>query len=234
MKLAIMQPYCLPYIGYFQLVNAVDKFIFYDDVNFIKQGWINRNRILNNGGALLFSIPVEKVSSFRKINETKINTTAFGTWSQKFLKTVGQTYRKAPYYPVIHPLISNLLSGRYESISELAVRSVEEVMEYVGIRTEVVRTSVRYGNAHLKGQERVIDICRKEEASVYINPIGGVDLYEKEAFRGYGVELFYLRTNPITYPQFGSQFVPWLSIIDVLMFNSPASIGEMLNAYSLI
>lgn len=93
MKIAIMQPYIFPYIGYFQLINAVDKFIIYDDVNYIKQGWINRNKILLNNEDYLFTFPLKNASSYKKINEIELSENLYSKWKIKFFKTL-EVYKK--------------------------------------------------------------------------------------------------------------------------------------------
>ena len=185
MKIAIMQPYVFPYVGYFQLINAVDIFVFYDDVNFIKQGWINRNNILVNGQPFLFTIPLKKPSSFVKINEVMINEKMRGQWQKKFLLTLQQNYKKAPFFEEGFSIVENIFASSIDeiSISKLAIKSVLEVCNYLDIDTKIISSSTIYENKDLSGKERVIDICKKENSLHYINPIGGQELYEQSYFR---------------------------------------------------
>src|SRR5690554_5438915 len=127
MRIAVMQPYLFPYIGYFQLIQAVDKFVFYDDVNFIKKGWINRNRILINNKDLSFSVPLNKVSQNKTINETFLNLDTFEEWKEKFIKTIGQNYKKAPYFDGVSEVINNILNTKCNTISDLAIESVNTI-----------------------------------------------------------------------------------------------------------
>src|SRR5690606_26985644 len=159
MKLAIMQPYIFPYIGYFQLISAVDKFVFYDDVNFIKQGWVNRNRILVNGTDYLFSVPLMKQSSFVKIEDTLINHAEYPHWKKKFLKTLSQAYRKAPLFKSVYPLVESILKQEVDSIATLAKNSILKTCQYLNLHCEWETSSSIYKNEHLKGQNRVLDIC---------------------------------------------------------------------------
>jgi hypothetical protein len=232
MKLGIMQPYIFPYIGYFQLINVVDKFVIYDDVNFINKGWINRNRILNNGKDNLFTIPLKEASQNKLINEIDINWDI--AWKSKFLKTLEQCYKKAPFYSEILPIIEQTLSIDNEPVSKVIEHNLKLICDYLGIKTEIVSSSVIYQNTHLKAQERILDICLQEKVSQYINPIGGLELYDKDFFETKGVQLNFVKSNPIEYPQFKNEFVPWLSMIDVLMFNSKEKIKEFLDNYELI
>ena len=235
MKLAIMQPYLFPYIGYFQLVAAVDKFVIYDDVNFIKGGWINRNNVLINKKSNLFTVPLDKSSSYTLINETKINLKFYNIWKVKFLRSLEQSYKKAPYFTEVYNLIENVLQiNENDSIGELAVNSIKSVSEYLQLQTEICETSEIYKNKAISGQERVLDICRIEKASQYINPIGGIDLYSKDSFKEKSVVLNFIKSKPITYSQFDNDFSPWLSIIDVLMFNSVREVNKMINQYELV
>jgi hypothetical protein len=234
MKIAIMQPYIFPYIGYFQLIHAVDKFVIYDDVSFIKQGWINRNRILSNDSELLFSIPLEQISSYRRICETKINGSSYARWHSKFLRTIEQSYKKAPNFMVVYPMIRSVFSGEYEFIHQLCIESIITVTNYLEIDTEIIMTSRRYNNSYLRAQDRVIDICMKENASIYINLFGGISLYNQYDFRTANLHLLFLKSRPATYLQLRTDFVPRLSIIDVMMFNKPQVIRRMLDEYELL
>src|SRR5689334_464160 len=146
MKLGIMQPYIFPYIGYFQLVNSVERFVLYDDVAFIKQGWINRNQILLNGESHMFTVPIKNASSFTTIAQTKINGNLYEGWRNKFLKTMQQAYAKAPYYADVCNLVSNVFNAKCETISELAARSIVDTCIYLGVNTEFVLTATGYGN----------------------------------------------------------------------------------------
>jgi hypothetical protein len=229
-KLGIMQPYLFPYIGYFQLMHAVDRFVVYDDVTFIKQGWINRNRILINGEASFFSVPIKHASSFTSIRDTRIDDDAqHRRWVAKLLKTFDNAYRRAPEFPHVFPMVEAVLARAATHVAELAVDSLRVVADYLDIRTPWVETSTIYGNSDLKGEDRVLDICRVEQASAYINPAGGVELYSRERFAAEGVALGFLKPRPIEYSQFKGPFVPWLSIVDVLMFNSRSSCQELLD-----
>jgi hypothetical protein len=232
MTIAIMQPYIFPYIGYFQLINAVDKFIIYDDVNFINKGWINRNNILVSGQPHLFTVPLKDASQNKLIREVAV---AQGEpWQKKFLKTVRQSYQKAPYYEKVFVLIEEIVNLEVKTIHELAHSALKITCAFMEIGTEIIPSSTRYNNTHLKGQERILDICRQENASHYINPIGGMELYDKGRFENEGRRLSFIKSVASPYPQFKNAFVPWLSIIDILMFNNQENINKHLKAYELI
>lgn len=232
MTLGIMQPYAFPYIGYFQLINAVDKFVILDDVNFINKGWINRNNVLVSGKANIFTIPLKDTSQNKLINE--IDIAADGKWETKLLKTLALNYRKAPMFDKAFPVIEETVNSGTGSIAAFNYRATMSIMQYLEIKTEVVPSSSVYQNRHLKGQERIIDICMAEQATVYINPIGGMDIYTREDFSKKNLDLHFIRSGDIRYDQFKNEFVPWLSIIDVMMFNQPEKINELLNQYELI
>jgi WbqC-like protein family len=231
-KLAIMQPYLFPYIGYFQLINAVDKFVAYDDVAFIKQGWINRNNILVNGSPFLFTIPVKNISSYSLICETEVSYDI--DWRSKLFKTIQESYRKAPYFKTAFQIIENTFATEERYISRIATKSILEIVRYLGLKTDLKESSASYLNSGLSSQERVIDICRKELASQYINPIGGKELYSKDIFSSQGIQLNFIKARSIKYKQFNNSFVSSLSTIDILMFNSPSEINIMLQAYELL
>jgi len=234
MKIAVMQPYLFPYIGYFQLIHAVDKFVVYDDVNFIKQGWINRNQFLVNGKKSMFTVPLQGASSFKKIRDIAINKAQYGRWLDKFFKTIELSYGKAPFYKNIYPLLQRVLGEDYATISGFAFASIKSASDYIGINTEFVKSSTVYGNDHLKGEERVIDICKREGASEYINLSGGMSIYSKENFANQGIKLSFIKSKQVSYRQISGEFVPDLSVIDPLMFNDPQGMRNILEGYDLM
>lgn len=232
MNLAIMQPYIFPYIGYFQLLNAVDKWVIYDDVNFIKKGWINRNYILINDRPSLYTIPLKNGSQNELINNVFISYNE--AWRQKLLKKIEFSYKKAPFYATIYPLLEEVLSSKPTLIKDLNYLSLIRIAAYLDIDTEIIESSSIYGNRHLKGQDRIIDICKQNKCKTYINPSGGKKLYKNKVFLENKIDLFFHYPNAIIYNQYSKQeFVPWLSIIDVLMFNSVEEISRMLQDYKL-
>lgn len=232
MSIAIMQPYVFPYIGYFQLVNAVRKFIFLDDVMFIKGGWINRNNILVNRQVYQFTIPLEKVSQNVPINETRLYNQ--GQWKTKLLRTIEQAYCRAPMFEPVFTLIKSVFESQSEFISDLAHNSVIHTSRYLEIDVDFINSSAIYNNYDLKAEARIIDICLREHAKIYINPIGGRSLYNSNNFEQHGIDLQFLNPRHLKYSQFGSAFYPSLSIIDVLMFNTKEKCCEYLEHYELI
>ncbi|NNM68550.1 MAG: WbqC family protein [Gallionella sp.] len=230
--IAIMQPYFLPYIGYFQLMAAVDKFVIFDDVNFINRGWINRNRLLLNDVAHTFTVPLHNASQNKLICEIELCDDQ--GWRKKFLRTIQHAYGKAPRYAQVSTLLGNLVNYPTIRLDEFLLNSLREVVSYLSLEVEIVATSRIYQNTNLKGHERILDICRREQADVYINPIGGLDLYDDSSFSKQNLALHFLRSRPISYPQGQAAHLPWLSIIDVLMFNKPASVRHLLTEVDLI
>lgn len=224
-----MQPYFFPYIGYFQLINAVDEFVVYDDVSFIKQGWITKNSILVDKKKYNLILQVEGASSFKKIKEITL-----GKKNKKLIKTIEQEYKKAPYFSVVFPIIQEILSTNENNLSKFLIFSLREIANYLQINT-VFRISAEIDkNNELKGQEKVIAICKQLKATNYINPIGGQKLYSKEIFNKNKIILSFIKTEPIEYKQLGNEFIPWLSIIDVIMFNSVEETKLLLNKYELV
>ncbi|MGM9510874.1 WbqC family protein [Larkinella sp. GY13] len=232
MTIAIMQPYFLPYIGYLQLMNEVDKFIFYDDVAFINRGWVNRNRILVNGKDFMLTVPLKDASQNKRIADIHLSDDP--KWRQKLLQTLGQSYRKAPFYKTVFPLLEKIVNLEVRTIAELVRDGFPLLNDYLGIDTELVPSSDQYNNSELRGQERILDICLQEKATRYINPIGGMELYDRQRFADAGIELFFIQSKRVEYPQFQNEFIPWLSIADVLMFNDVPTVQEMLKEFELI
>ncbi|MFS2015445.1 WbqC family protein [Massilia sp. CT11-108] len=225
MNLAIMQPYFFPYIGYFQLIAAADKFVFYDDVNFIKNGWINRNRLVLAGTTRYITVPLAGASPFLKINQ--INLQDGEGWRRKLLESLRHSYSKAPYFDDVSALVQEVLVAN-EKISEVAKASLTAVCRHLGLEREFVSSSSIYGNDALSGQARVLDICSKEGATAYYNLPGGKDLYSEQDFARQNISLHFIQPRIEPYPQFTEQFQPGMSIIDVLMFNDRAKAKAMI------
>jgi len=230
MKIAIMQPYFFPNLGYIQLVNMVDKFVFYDDVNFKKSGWVARNRIISRTNPYqYFGIQLNGASQNKLINEITI-----GNDSIKKLKTIKHIYSKAPFYNDVYPLIEECLNSPVSSIAEMAAKSVVLVADYLGIETEFEFGSKRHARSKTLGKvERLISICKKENATSYYNLSGGVGLYSQEFFKEFGIELKFIESKEVSYNQFEKEFIDNLSIIDVLMFNSVKNTRKLLDFIKL-
>jgi hypothetical protein len=229
MKLAIMQPYFLPYIGYWQLIHAVDKFVLYDDVNYIKGGWINRNNILANGKKQRFTIRLDDSSSFKLIKEIGILDDFI-----KFQKTIQMNYHKAPYFDAVMRIIAEIIGFDKSDTGKFIYNSVRVIADYLGITTELLLSSDLDKDNSLKAQDKVIDICKKLGASEYYNAIGGTDLYSVDVFGENGIDLKFIQTRFTPYTQFKNEFVAGLSILDIMMFNDAETIQKMLGEYSLV
>lgn len=229
MKLAIMQPYLFAYIGYFQLIHSVDKFVIYDDVNFIKQGWINRNRILLNDKDSFLTLQLFGVSSFKLINQIEV-----GNNQKVLLKKIEHAYKEAPYFKEVFPLLETILLNQEKKLDKFVEYSLCLINKYLNISTEIIISSALVKKNELKNQEKVIHICELLNAKTYINAIGGKELYQKDKFLGKGIDLVFIKTKEITYKQFNNKFVPNLSIVDIMMFNSKEEIQNMLKEYELI
>ena len=232
LKIGIMQPYFFPYIGYWQLINLVDKYVIFDDVNYIKRGWINRNRILMNGDAVLFNVPLLGVSQNKLINQIEVNNDK--KLLMKNLKTIELAYRKAPYFEDVYPLVERILENEASNIADYNAYSIKYISEYLDIKTELVTSSKLSKDNSLKSQNKILEICELLGATEYYNAIGGQELYSKDAFANKKIQLRFLKTNDIRYQQFKNDFVSNLSIIDVMMFNSVSTIKEFLLNYTLV
>lgn len=229
MKLGIMQPYFLPYIGYWQLMNAVDTYVIYDDVNYIKGGWINRNRLLLNGQPFLFTIPLAAMSPYKKINEI-----AMLPPPDKLLKCIQQAYLKAPFFASVYPLVETVVRFDSKNLAEFLIYSIQAVAGHIGIKTTFLISSELNIGPQLSGQDRVLSMCEQLGATEYYNAIGGQELYSQQAFNDRGVKLSFLKSNTVEYRQFHNEFIPNLSILDVMMFNSREKTNSFLNAFSTV
>lgn len=227
MTVAIMQPYFFPYLGYFQLVKAADEFIFLDNVNFIRKGWIHRNQLLVNGEPYLFTIPLTGASQNRLIQD--IELADYHSWRSKFLKTVELAYKQAPFYQETMELVYDALKTDFRTISKLAASSIEMVSGALGLKTVFSFASSLSGPGSIGAEKRIIDLCLGKKAATYINPANGRHLYDEKAFEKAGIEIMFHRMNSVSYTQSEkSGFIPNLSIIDVMMFNSRETILKQL------
>ena len=231
MKLAIMQPYFFPYIGYFQLIAAVDTFIVYDNIKYTKKGWINRNRMLQNGKDVIFSLPLKGASDALTICEREL---AVDFKCDKLLNQIKGAYRSAPYFKQCIPLVEQIVRYDERNLFRFLHHSIISTCNYLGIETKIQISSLEDIDHSLKSQDRVLALCKVTGANIYVNPIGGMELYSKADFLEKGVDLKFIKSKLLEYSQFGGDFVPWLSIVDVLMFNPLQDVQNVLGKYELI
>lgn len=229
MRVSVMQPYAFPYIGYFQLIRDVDVFVVFNDVNFRKRSWINRNRILLNNDAYLFTLNLCEASSSKRINEI-----AIGDNQKILLRTFRQAYSRAPYFEQVMPLLETLLLYPESRLDLYLMHQLETLARYLGMHTRFILSSDVEKDPSLKGQDKILAICDALGADSYTNAIGGQHLYSEENFASQGIDLKFIKSHDIHYRQFGGEFISWLSIIDVLMFNSVMDTRRYLDAYELI
>jgi len=233
MKLAIMQPYFFPYIGYFQLINTVDKFVIYDNIKYTKKGWINRNRYLLNDKDYLFSLPLKKDSDFLQIKDRYL-ADSYNQVKTKILAKIKEAYLKSPFFKTVFPLIAKCFNFEDKNLFNFIYYSIQKICEYINITTPLIISSSIKANHQLKSQDRVISICKALNADHYINSPGGKHLYDQNTFLSEGIELSFLQPIITPYNQGIQEFIPNLSILDILMWNSPEDVLKMVNQYTLV
>ena len=229
MKLGIMQPYFMPYIGYWQLMAAVDTYVVYDDVNYIKGGWVSRNNILLNGQKHMFTITLNGASPNKLFNEITIKDDF-----KKFSRLIESAYRKAPYYAEVTALLDKIYNYEDKSLGAFMMHSFQVVLDYLEIDTKLLLSSTIEKDNDLRGKDKVKHICHLLGADTYYNAIGGQELYDKNDFKADGIDLHFVKTELSPYPQLKNEFVPGLSMIDVLMFNHPIEVKQLLTNYKLV
>jgi hypothetical protein len=230
MKIGIMQPYFMPYIGYWQLLAAVDAFVVYDNIQYTKKGWINRNRFLQNGTDSRFTVSVKKDSEYVDVVKRVV---ADNFDRDKLLNQLEASYRRAPYFKIVFPVIISIIMGGQRNLFDYIHHSIRVTAEFLRIKTPIIISSTIACDHSLRSESRVIAICKALGATTYINPIGGQALYSPATFTMHGIALNFLKTRPICYPQYAAPFVANLSIIDVMMFNSTESIRVLLGEFDL-
>jgi hypothetical protein len=224
-----MQPYFFPYLGYFQLIDAVDAFVVYDDVNYRKGGWINRNYILGANGKLRLTLSLQQASSNKRINETFLAGS-----TEKLLRTIRQQYEKAPNFASVYPLVEVVLRQKERNLARFVETGLRLVCDYLGKRPEWYLSSRLGKNDRLRGQEKVLAICELIGVTHYINLPGGKALYDADTFEKKGIQLLFIEPKPVSYRQFNDQFVPDLSILDVMMFNDQQRCRSLIREYDLV
>ena len=227
-----MQPYFLPYIGYFQLLNTVDKFVLYDNIQYSKKGWINRNRFLLNEKDKMLTLSLEKDSDYLEIHERKVSK-LFD--KKKMLNQIFNSYKKSPYFEQVFPLATSIINFEEYNLFKYLYNSLVKISTYLEIEySKMVFSSSININHSLKSEDKVLAICKELGASEYYNPPGGIDLYNGKTFSKNRIKLKFIQSKPVIYRQFKNEFIPMLSIIDVMMFNKPDLIKKYLNYYELI
>ena len=222
----------MPYIGYFQLIGAVDVFVVYDNIKYTKKGWINRNRFLRNGADAMFSLPLKKDSDFLNVGEREL---AEDFSRDNFFNQLRGAYARAPHFAETYPMLEQIVRFEDRNLFRFIHHSIVCICQHLDIHTEIRISSHIPVDHKLKSQDKVIALCQALGAETYINPIGGLDLYGKEVFNASDIELKFIKSKPFEYMQFGKDFVPWLSIVDVLMFNSLDAVREGVSSnYELI
>jgi WbqC-like protein family len=232
MTIAVMQPYIFPYLGYFHLMEAVDEFVQFDDVQFIARGWINRNQLLVNGAPHVFTIPTKKAPQKTSIN--KIELSDFEKFREKFRRTLEMSYRHAPYFSETMPIVDEVLEGQPRLVVELVERGLAVLKSRLGLRARIRRSSEFAIDPELAGTERILQICDKLNARTYVNAIGGRELYDSNDFASRGIALQFVDSQFREYPQGSNRpFIPHLSILDVLMFNGIQGTKPLLADFQL-
>ena len=218
-SIAIMQPYFFPYGGYFSLASASDTFVFFDDVNFIKKGWINRNTLRDDVNII---VPLKKASINKKINETEVSNEK--NWRKKILNSLTHCYRKAPYFDNIYSLVESVIEPEYQSIAGMAMESIITSSEYIGLTCKwEISSKCSPQTANLKGGQRLQAIAKENESSLYYNPIGGINLYSKEEFHENNIQLKFIENKAMKK----------ISIIDYMMQLPPSTIKNMIHEYNI-
>ena len=232
MKLGIMQPYAFPYLGYFQLINAVDLFVLYDDVAFEKQGWINRNALGARQGRQNFTLPVHKPRLGQPISEMRLSEPKIN--QRKLLRTIDVLYRRAPHYEQVMPVLKSAIVHDDENLARYLRHSLDVVTAYLGISTPLVRSSERHRQIALKGQERVIESAvPKAHRSTSTPKAEGSSMTTLNFVATASTCAFSCMSHALT-ARIARSFVPRLSIIDVMMFNNRQEIARLLTDYRLV
>ena len=227
-----MQPYFLPYIGYWQLMNAVDRFVVYDNIQYTKRGWINRNRILVNGQPQYFTLPLKHDSDFKNVDQRRL-VDDWETYKWKLMRKITAVYKQAPFFKDTDEVLLDCFECANYNLFRFILNSLYMVKGYLDIHTPLIRSSTINIDHSLRGKDKVLAICKALGADRYINPCGGVELYDKQEFFNQDIELVFLKAEEHVYDQY-AEWVPWLSILDIMMFNQVETIQQMLSQFIFV
>jgi hypothetical protein len=232
MRISFMQPYFLPYLGYFDLINSTDLLVFFDEAQYVKQRWMNRNRILHpQKGWQFITVPVKKAPLETSIAETRIQNAI--DWKKRILNQLDHYRLRAPYFESVRELLQRCFAQEFSGLSELNIHTLRLLCEYLGIesRTELTSDLHMYSEEFNSPHDWVFDLCARKVADEYVNLPGGTLIYDRERFEQKGIALEFRNLPPMKYETPGYQFEPGLSIIDVLMWNSPQTVRDYLDAH---
>lgn len=233
MKIGIMQPYFLPYLGYFQIMKACDKYVVYNNIKFTKKGWIHRNRMLLNGKDAMFSLPLKSDSDFLNIDQRSL-AEGFEKERNKILGQIKSAYGKAPQFKTVYPIIESIFNYTDVNLFGYIFNSINTIKDYLQIDTPLVVSSSIDMDHELKSKFRVMEIVKRLGGDTYINPIGGMELYDKQEFADNGIALHFHKMQSVVYPQFNNEFLPYLSILDLMMFVERETLVGYLDRFDLV
>lgn len=233
MTIGLMQPYFLPYLGYWQLVDAVDEFIIHDDVEYSKGGWYNRNNILLNNQKHLFTLPLAKASDSEKINKREF-ANSITKEKEKVIRKIQNAYVKSPHFKKTFEILEEIFQKDTQSLVTFNVHAIQSICRTLQISTPVSLSSELKIGDNITGPDRVLAVCKQKQAKKYINPIGGKSLYSAEIFASHGVSLKFIEMLDIRYFQNSTNFIPSLSIIDALFHVGIEETKSLLTQYRLI
>lgn len=234
MKLAIMQPYFFPYIGYWQLIHAVDCFVLFDDAQYMRHGWVNRNRILKPGGSWQYIlVPLKKHDMTELIKNVQVHPDK--KWKELIIGQLAHYKKKARYFDETNEMVREILfSNNEQSIAAVNFAIIKKLCAYLDVKKEIIVSSgqnLDYAEVSDAG-EWALRIAEQMGAAEYINPAAGAELFNREKFSSSNIRLSFCKSQEIVYSQRGI-FEPSLSIIDVLMFNGIEGTKELLKNYSV-
>lgn len=235
MKVGIMQPYFFPYLGYFSLISFTDKWVVFDIPQFIRHGWIERNRILKLDGSWQYiKVPLIKHSQQTTIKDIYIRNVE--NWKEKILAQLQHYKRKALYFKETEELLKEIFKYESESIVDTNINAIKQICQYLEMDFNYQFSSDMkiYPSQIKEPDDWALEISKILNAETYVNPIGGVDIFDEKKYISNGIELLFLKNKLVEYKQFNNTFEPGLSIIDVLMFNSIKETKDLIENYELL
>lgn len=231
MTFALMQPYFFPYIGYFSLIENVDHFMIFDDTQYVKKSWMSRNRLLNTSNGCPFYVHAEIQKPVYKARLNEVLLAGGDQWKLKILEQLKNYKRIAPFYDEVKEMITDLLlSNQSKGLSEFCISSIRYLVSYLSIETEITIYSEE--NPQLENEPEAstwgLETAKAMKASKYVNSPGGVEFILPEPFSEAGIKLGFIEPKLEAYKQGGGGFIPYLSILDVLLFNGPERTLDMI------
>lgn len=219
----ILQPGFMPWLGFFELMYQCDLFVFLDDVQYTKRDWRSRNKIKGPDGPIWLNVPVKTKSRFKQlIKNAEIDNSQ--NWIKRHLKTLKMAYSRAPYFDMFYPVLEEVYNSSWNLLCNIDLELIKLIMRELGLKRKLLRSSEMQIPFKDQADERIIEICKTCNATHFYNGAAGRAIYDSKHFKKYDIALEFQDYKHPAYHQQWGNFVPFLSIIDLIFNHGPESL----------